>query len=499
MKYIVVLLGIFSIFMLGFTLWNFYFQIDYFKDVLITMYSNITFSVENNIKKSLMVQKEMESSIEDLLYNMGYMVSDNDIISGGALLKEDGNIVFIYTNDISVKELKEIINDMKKNDADEVFFPIEGTLWGYVAHYPDKKRYFFTTYKYPFIWMSEDKGAVVDFVRKYKNKYVKYIVYQINDEIVALSGSIDSVAIINDDFINRILKRGKTDHRIVYFNKDEICEFVMPLDSLSYVRIGYTMYPYLHYKHEVVKIYAVSVFISFIIIILIIYLIVFIERSKKLQKRLSQIEIKQRVDEEIKNMAAWTAHEIRNPLNSLSIGISRIKDGDIDDEIIEIMDRNVKRLSSILNDFLSIVRDKKGEKVNVLSHIKGGIDLLKMEIENNNVEIEIIKEGKFYWNLDSKTGISIFSNLIKNAIEAEAKRIKITVYDNRITICNDGKPIGDIKDKIFEPFATTKSEGSGIGLAMVKMVLSRNGMDIDVEEKNNNVCFIIIVSKSVDL
>ncbi len=490
MKYIIVLLGIFSIFMLGFTLWNFYFQIDYFKDVLITMYSNITFSVENNIKKSLMVQREMESSIEDLLYNMGYMVSDNDIISGGALLKENGSVIFIYTNDISVKELKEIINDMKKRDADEVFFPIEETLWGYVAHYPDKKRYFFTTYRYPFIWMSEDKGAVVDFVRKYKNKYVKYIVYQIDKEIVALSGNIDSLSIENDDFIEKTLKKEKTEYRVVKFNKEEICEFVMPLDSVSYVRIGYTMSPYIHYKHEVVKIYAVSVFISFIILILIIYLIVFIERSKKLQKRLSQIQIRQRVDEEIKNMAAWTAHEIRNPLNSLSIGISRIKDGDVNDEIIEIMDKNVKRLSSILNDFLSIVRDKKGENVDVLSHIKGGIDLLKMEIENKDVNIEIVEKGKFYWNLDNKTGISIFSNLIKNAIEAKAKHIKITVYDSKITICNDGKPIGDIKDKIFEPFATTKSEGSGIGLAMVKMVLSRNGMSIYVEE-DELVCFII--------
>ncbi|MCQ2257492.1 MAG: HAMP domain-containing histidine kinase [Bacteroidaceae bacterium] len=88
----------------------------------------------------------------------------------------------------------------------------------------------------------------------------------------------------------------------------------------------------------------------------------------------------------------------------------------------------------------------------------------------------------------------VFINIIKNAVEAGAKTIDIRV-DKSIYISNDGQPIPvDVRREIFIPFFTTKSTGSGIGLALSRQVMMMQGMTLtlaDTPVSGFHVTFVI--------
>lgn len=89
----------------------------------------------------------------------------------------------------------------------------------------------------------------------------------------------------------------------------------------------------------------------------------------------------------------------------------------------------------------------------------------------------------------------VFINIVKNAKEAEARSIGIRCSDSTITISNDGHVIpDDVARKIFIPFFTTKTGGSGIGLSLSRQVLMSQGFILSLAEhpeRNYNVTFIL--------
>lgn len=97
-------------------------------------------------------------------------------------------------------------------------------------------------------------------------------------------------------------------------------------------------------------------------------------------------------------------------------------------------------------------------------------------------------------NIDENLFRQVLINLIKNAIEAEAKKISIK-WDKRILISNNGHIIPeDAQREIFIPFFTTKNNGSGIGLSLSRQILIKQGFMLSLEEKTQegyNVTFAI--------
>ena len=206
-----------------------------------------------------------------------------------------------------------------------------------------------------------------------------------------------------------------------------------------------------------------------------------------------------------KALTGGLAHEIKNPLGSLSIHIQllqqEIKDLECSSEqredislSLNTINSEIIRLNKIVTDFLNSVRPQKIilQPVNFYEYLSKVIDFIKPELEYQNIKMEYeCSDSTLMVAIDENLFKQVILNLIENSIAAitEAKR------DEKIIIISvsekGGYLIFEIKDngigisqentdKIFEPYFTTKSYGSGLGLMIVYKIIKEHMGDIKV-------------------
>jgi PAS domain S-box-containing protein len=203
-------------------------------------------------------------------------------------------------------------------------------------------------------------------------------------------------------------------------------------------------------------------------------------------------------------LTAGVAHEIKNPLGSMSIHIQLIqkalKNGGPDGngsadihEHLSIVEEEINRLNSIVVDFLFAVRPMnttmEEQKINpILEEI---IELVSVELENAGIEVRReFEEGLPKILLDEKYLKQAILNLMKNSISAMPGGGTLTLRSKRtndhveITVEDTGEGIPeDLVDKIFEPYFTTKDFGSGLGLTVVYKIVKEHLGDITVDTR----------------
>ncbi len=197
-------------------------------------------------------------------------------------------------------------------------------------------------------------------------------------------------------------------------------------------------------------------------------------------------------------MAASIAHEVRNPLASMSGSIQILKDSlDLnpeDHDLMEIVLRETGRLNTLVEEFLLYARppSPRFENEDLRKIITETITILEGSAESNGIIIkEEIPDQPVVMAMDPGQMYQILHNLAKNSLEAidggGEILIKLEIHEEGdspravLSVADTGGGISDdILPEIFEPFKTTKPRGTGLGLAIVYQLVQIHKGAIDV-------------------
>lgn len=201
-------------------------------------------------------------------------------------------------------------------------------------------------------------------------------------------------------------------------------------------------------------------------------------------------------------LAASVAHEIKNPLGAISIHLQLIErllsqKGCLSTEEVSpyvgVIKEEIERLNRIVVDFLFAVRpiNLEREELSVRELVEETLSLVGPELTQAGVRVDIrIPEDIPSLSLDRRYIKQALLNLIKNAVQAMPEGGVLTVWaqlrDGRLALSFSDTGVGipeHLKEKIFEPYFTTKETGSGLGLTLVYKIVQEHGGEIEVQSK----------------
>jgi len=192
-------------------------------------------------------------------------------------------------------------------------------------------------------------------------------------------------------------------------------------------------------------------------------------------------------------MAANIAHEIRNPLASLTGAIevltSPLTADDARGRLSQIVARESERLNHIIKNFLEYARPAPLSIATFDVAAAAEEVLLLLEHRTSPGSLKVIREfaPSIPWAVDAQQFRQILWNLCLNAVEAmpEGGELRVSVAVRGATLevavsdTGDGIAAADVSH-VFEPFFSTKPEGTGLGLALVHRIVQDHGGEIDV-------------------
>lgn len=226
---------------------------------------------------------------------------------------------------------------------------------------------------------------------------------------------------------------------------------------------------------------------------LFVFIITDLTSKRSIEARLRQKENLAIIGE----MSAGIAHEIRNPLASISGSVQFLeKELELQSpehrNLMEIIVKESERLSHSIEDFLSFTRVTPLEKTKL--DLAGLIDDVAELVSRNHKEVKLEKKyGRGYMvEADMKRMKQVLWNLVINAVKAvkSTGTIEINLYRKNEHVClsitDDGVGIerGELP-KIFTPFYSRFTSGIGLGMALVKRILDEHNFGIDIKSQKD--------------
>jgi two-component system nitrogen regulation sensor histidine kinase NtrY len=191
-----------------------------------------------------------------------------------------------------------------------------------------------------------------------------------------------------------------------------------------------------------------------------------------------------------REMAKQVAHEIKNPLTPMKLSIQHlsrsVKLADEESElklqrVTKSLIEQIDALTKIANEFSNFAKMPKAKEIELdLSEVLKNTVSVFAEYDEHTLDLNIDPmETPIIW-ADKDLLLRVFNNLIKNAIQSIAPgvdgKIDITLTETKtnylVSIKDNGVGIQESeRDRIFVPYFTTKSKGTGLGLAMSKQIV----------------------------
>lgn len=197
---------------------------------------------------------------------------------------------------------------------------------------------------------------------------------------------------------------------------------------------------------------------------------------------------------QVGQISSAIAHEIKNPLNFMSLAVGQIIDEANKTSIakdflplLTALDEEIKKLNSLITNFLDYGRPLKlkMEHFKFFNIFNDLILVMQNSLNEQKVTVHLSGDDTIEIIGDKEKLSACFLNLFLNSIEAMKNGGVITVFVKRlkekviVTFCDTGSGIPEsIKDKIFEPYFTSKNTGMGLGLAFTKKIILEHGGSI---------------------
>lgn len=214
----------------------------------------------------------------------------------------------------------------------------------------------------------------------------------------------------------------------------------------------------------------------------------------------------------IGEMAAGIAHEIKNPLASMS-GSTQLLKKEVNNtpvarKLMDIVLRETDRLNALANDFLLFARPSsdKIEPVELSSTIGDTLELFKKNgFCQDRITVSQELAPEVWTEMDPKHTRQILWNLLLNSAQAIdgtgtiQVSLKITEDMARVSVKDTGRGMSEEAiSKIFDPFFTTKTHGTGLGLSIVHRLLESYNGRLDVQSQQGQGSTFNLYLKRID-
>jgi signal transduction histidine kinase len=197
-------------------------------------------------------------------------------------------------------------------------------------------------------------------------------------------------------------------------------------------------------------------------------------------------------------LAASVAHEIRNPLSAIKMWLFSIRrtvgNAELDPKF-DIISAELVRLERVVRDFLQFSRPPEirasRQRPDVL--LDQTLNLLHLKCEDENIRLQVVlRDDLPEVSVDPEQMRQVFLNLLNNAMQAMPAggviglEARLAEHHGkrfvRITVTDQGEGMSDdVQARLFEPFFSTKEEGSGLGLCIAARILERHGGRLTLE------------------
>ncbi len=333
---------------------------------------------------------------------------------------------------------------------------------------------------------------------------IRYVVLQDSLGIIAASPGVrEMTSIAVDPFLARARKEG--DSRTIRFNGETVVEAVRPFIvddvNLGILRVGHSTATVNAIKSraflQFMFLFVAAVISGALLVVYAVlrqkYMLLTAEHDRILAE-VRLMEEDRRRSERLASMgrlAAGVAHEIRNPLNAVSIIIQRLKaefvpSGQPDEyaSLLTTVRSEIARIGGIIESFLRYARPPRLEIVEVrLSGLAvDAVAVIEEKARVHGVAVSIDIPDGLVCRCDPTQMKQALLNLILNAVEAAGTGGAVTIAarpaggDVILDVRDTGPGIpDDIMPGIFDPYFTTKEHGTGLGLSEVHRIITSHG------------------------
>ncbi len=225
-----------------------------------------------------------------------------------------------------------------------------------------------------------------------------------------------------------------------------------------------------------------------------------LRENKRLEERLREAEHLSAIGQ----LSRTIAHEIRNPLNFISLSIDHIREkyqpsdtGEAKnfETLVSSIKEEIRRLNRLVTDFLDYGKPLKlnMQSVSAAAILNEVVEIIRAKAESEGVTIVEKRDFAPVLTLDPELMKTCILNVVMNSFQAMSRGGTLTISTEKkdgnlmLSIGDTGKGVPkENLSKIFEPFFTTKESGLGLGLATTKRIIEEHGGKISLQSDDGS-------------